>query len=382
MTVTQINFSTPLADASHYPPVRIKVSPVQPCSFFRFALQQPPALAQSQFFHSGRGALFFAAKTLAKAAKNVVLLPAYHCPALVEPFIAAGYQIRFYPLAADLSIVSDQLAALLSDDVTHCLVVRYFGNSLNTDEILAQLSARGIVTFDDCAHDLKTFLQQPLHASARICSLKKFIASADGGMLQLQRPVKAELKSQGLIGESRNLLGLMRQQILERLSNTQNSRLYPPIHSTAISANTVMANSQSCNSELRYLTPIHQRSGSYLASSWQLRCTNTTEIFARRQQHARFLQTQLQHSALGRLLWSELSADSAPYVVPFLLNDSAGFDMLRRRGLQVLRWEELAPGNCPVSASYRSRLIQLPCHQELTPEQLADIVQALQATAG
>lgn len=382
MTVTQINFSAPLADASHYPPVRIKVSPVQPWSFFRFALQQPSVLAQSQFFHSGRGALFFAAKTLAKAAKNVVLLPAYHCPALVEPFIAAGYQIRFYPLAADLSIAPEQLAALLSADVTHCLVVRYFGNSLNTDEILAQLSARGIVTFDDCAHDLKTFLQHPLKASARICSLKKFIASADGGLLQLQRPVKAELKSQGLIAESKNLLGLVRQQISERLSNSQNSRLYPPTHPTAISATTVMANSQSCNSELRYLTPIHQRSGSYLVSSWQLRCTNTTAIFARRQQHARFLQTQLQHSALGRLLWSELSADSAPYVVPFLLNDSASFDLLRRRGLQVLRWEELAASTCPVSASYRSRLIQLPCHQELTAAQLADIVQALQATAG
>jgi dTDP-4-amino-4,6-dideoxygalactose transaminase len=355
---------------------------MQPWSFFRLALQQQPVLAQSQFFHSGRGALYFAAKALATAACNVVLLPAYHCPALVEPFIAAGYQIRFYPLAADLSIEQEQLSALLSADVTHCLVVRYFGNSLNTEQILAQLSARGIITFDDCAHDLKTFLQHPLHASARICSLKKFIASADGGLLQLQQPVKAELESHGLLRESKNLLGLMRQQLSERLRDSQNSRLYPSTDQKAIAASPVMATSQSCNSGLRYLTPIHQRTGSYLASGWQLRWMDLAATFARRQQHAQFLQTQLQHSALGRLLWSELSADSAPYVVPFLLNDSAGFDLLRSRGLQVLRWEELAPGNCPVSASYRSRLIQLPCHQELTTEQLADIVQAMHATPG
>jgi len=383
MTVTQINFSAPLADASNYPPVRIRVSPMQPWSFSRLALQQQPVLAQSQFFHSGRGALYFAAKALATATDNVVLLPAYHCPALVEPFIAAGYQIRFYPLAADLSIEPVQLSELLTFDVTHCLVVRYFGNSLNTDQVLAQLSSRGIVTFDDCAHDLKTFLQHPLHASARICSLKKFIASADGGLLQLQKPVKAELESHGLWRESKNLLGLVRQQISERLSDSANSRLYPSTpHDAAISASTVMSTSQSGNSGLRYLTAIHQGTSSYFASGWQLRCTDTAATFACRQQHARFLHAELQKSPLGRLLWSELPADSALYVVPFLLDDSAGFDLLRRRGLQVLRWEELAPSTCQVSAIFRSRLIQLPCHQELTTEQLADIVHAMQATPG
>ncbi len=83
----------------------------------------------------------------------------------------------------------------------------------------------------------------------------------------------------------------------------------------------------------------------------------------------------LAYSPLGRLLWPQLPEHSAPYVVPFLLNDSSSFDLLRKRGLQVFRWEELAPTSCSVSLDYRNRLIQIPCHQDLTAADIQQIIQ-------
>ena len=97
-----------------------------------------------------------------------------------------------------------------------------------------------------------------------------------------------------------------------------------------------------------------------------------------RQQHARLLVAGLQSSSLGRLLWLDWPAQDAPYMVPFLLNEPAGFDLLRKRGVQVLRWEELAWSECNICQSYRARLIQLPCHQEMDPAELQQLISVMQ----
>ena len=105
MTVTTampVEFTEPLADSRDYPaaqfsmlardhrcvaagsarPAMENVGTVLPMAWARNAL----ALIGS--FALPKGA--------------TVLLPAYHCPALVEPFIWAGATIRFYPLNEQL----------------------------------------------------------------------------------------------------------------------------------------------------------------------------------------------------------------------------------------------------------------------------------------
>ena len=375
----RIEFSFPLANAQNYPPAILKVEPQQP--FYSLALFAHNSLQQLglQFFRSGRGALYFAALQLKKPGDNVILLPAYHCPALVEPFIAAGYQIEFYPLQADLTVDLANLKKLITVKTTHCLLVRYFGNAAEVNSQLAWLSAQGLVTFDDCAHDLQSFLQPALVADAAICSIKKFIASSDGGVMRLKAAQPARLNAVPLRLELKKLLKTMLSGWQQKSAEQQ--QLLPAVKietsaaASVAEAIAVHSKEQSNKNSFRYLRQIDKEQHCYRLTQWQFYHTDLNAVLARRQQNSQKLMAGLAYSPLGRLLWPQLPEHSGPYVVPFLLNDSSSFDLLRKRGLQVFRWEELAPTNCSVSLDYRNRLIQIPCHQDLTAADIQQIIQ-------
>lgn len=380
----RIEFSSPLANAKNYPSASLKVEPKQPLfSLALFASKQLKKLA-IQFFRSGRGALYFAAKQLKKPGDNVILLPAYHCPALVEPFIAAGYQLEFYPLQADLTVDLASLKQLITAKTTHCLLVRYFGREAEVSSQLTWLSAQGLITFDDCAHDLQSFLQPALVADAAICSVKKFIASSDGGALRLKSDHQARLNPVPLRLEIKNLL---RTVLASWQQKTATARaLLPVVADIAacdnrisvtpeVSADAKKAIQQPNKMVFRYLHTKDQEQCCYRLTQWLFYHTDLDKVLAMRQQHCRQLMAGLAQSPLGKLLWQQLPDNSAPYVLPFLLNDSSSFDLLRKTGLQIFRWEELAPTSCTISMDYRQRLIQIPCHQDLTTTDIAQIIQ-------
>jgi hypothetical protein len=376
----RIEFSSPLANAQNYPAALFKVEPQQPLFGLSLFARQHLQQLDLQFFRSGRGALYFAAEQLKKPGDNVILLPAYHCPALVEPFIAAGYQIEFYPLQADLTVDLAALQLLITPKTTHCLLVRYFGNAAQVSAQLAWLSEQGLITFDDCAHDLQSFLRPELIADATICSIKKFIASSDGGALRLKQTNVAALSAVPLQAELKNLLRTLLAGWQQHRVPQQ--RLLPMPAADAVPINERAANHpdsrplQADKPLFRYFQPKDKQQQCYWLTQWLFYHTDVQKLLQLRQQHCKQLMTGLAQSALGRLLWQEVPENCAPYVIPFLLNHSSSFDLLRKRGLQIYRWEELAPSNCDVSQDYRHRLIQIPCHQDLSAADIEQIIQA------
>ena len=54
------------------------------------------------------------------------------------------------------------------------------------------------------------------------------------------------------------------------------------------------------------------------------------------------------------------------------------FHLLKLLGLPVWRWDEMAVSECAVAAKYRLNLLHLPCHQELSAEQMDWMVQVVQ----
>lgn len=324
--------------------------------------------------------MYFAATQLKKSGDNLILLPAYHCPALVEPFIAAGYQIEFYPLQADLTVDLSTLKLLITPKTTHCLLVRYFGNAAQVSSQLAWLSEQGLITIDDCAHDLQSFLQPVLAADAAICSVKKFIASSDGGALRLKHDTAAALSAVPMLAELKNLLRTVLEGWHQHRAPQQRLLPIPVADVAPVIARTTDDNDsrlpQTDKPLFRYLQPKDQQQQCYRLTQWQFYHTDLYRILQCRQRHCRDLTAGLRKSTLGRLLWQEMPENCAPYVIPFLLDHSSSFDLLRKRGLQIYRWEELAPSNCAISQDYRHRLIQIPCHQSLSAADIDQIIRA------
>ena len=376
----RIEFSSPLANAQNYSAALFKVEPQQPSFSLGLSASQNLKELTLRFFRSGRGALYFAAEQLKKPGDNVILLPAYHCPALVEPFIAAGYQIEFYPLQADLTVDLSELKHLITPKTTHCLLVRYFGNPAQVSSQLALLSQQGLITFDDCAHDLQSFIRPELVADAAICSIKKFIASSDGGALRLKKASVAELSSVPLKTELKNLLRTILSGWRQHRA-TQQQLLPIPTTDVAPVKDRMIGNADSKLQQadkplFRYFQPKDKQQQCYRLTQWLFGHTDLHKVLNLRLQHCKQLMAGLSKSNLGHLLWQEVPENCAPYVIPFLLDNSSSFDMLRKRGLQIYRWEELAPTKCAISQDYRHRLIQIPCHQDLSAVDIVQIIQA------
>jgi dTDP-4-amino-4,6-dideoxygalactose transaminase len=91
-------------------------------------------------------------------------------------------------------------------------------------------------------------------------------------------------------------------------------------------------------------------------------------IESRRANFIRYLEN-LGDTPGGRALYCRLPEDVVPYVFPYLIeNPSSVFPELKRRRVPLLRWEHAETTECAVSASYSQSLLFIPCHQELTPE--------------
>jgi perosamine synthetase len=346
-----VQFSAPLMDAKHFPPSLIKAQPaftLAGSSLWRYRLP----VNNVSTFSRARYALAAAALHLKHSAQqNTVLLPAYHCPALVEPFIYAGYNILFYPQLADLSTDIATFSHLLTPQITHVVVVRYFGFSQNADELIQAAFAANTAVIEDNAHSMAHFWQtcatKPPAISASVSSIAKTLGTADGGVLYLP----------GYKADTQVAAGFTTELKALRSGNRPVNR--------------------SANAGLRYFRSAMQTADCLRASRWLMLRSNYAAISRQRRDNYQYLAQQLQHSSAGQVLYPMLTDHDVPYVLPFLLHDINGFTRLRQQKIQVLRWEELATTATGIASHYQQHLVQLPVHQALSKQQLQNIVKAL-----
>jgi hypothetical protein len=59
-------------------------------------------------------------------------------------------------------------------------------------------------------------------------------------------------------------------------------------------------------------------------------------------------------------------------MLPLLIDHpETHFFELKHLGVPIWRWDDMAVSDCAVATHYRLHLLHLPCHQELTAEQMA-----------
>ena len=365
-----VKFPVALESATSFPTPTILASPKSRLRFLTLKNQLSAYTEHCIFTKNGRGAIAIAGEALKRDGENIILIPAYHCPALVEPFIWLNYTVIFYPVLPDLSTDMGVLNALLIEErVTHCVVIRYFGFEQNINEVELMLKQHNISIIEDCAHAFFAFhnniLTEGSAADAQICSINKLLPSIDGGGLYIPKHSLPTLYPRSWLSEIKGILHTL--GISQRLLKFKK----PNTNSTRSKASSVDA------TKFRYFMPDEKHAASYRHTKWLAKYSRLNKIKQRRRDNFAYLISELKNCKAGKSLYTELKTNEVPYVLPFLLDDVEYFKALRMKGIQVLRWEEIAESSCSVSADYKERLVQLPCHHQMSKAEMNGLIQSI-----
>ena len=180
------------ADGADYPKAAVLLLPPASWSslFGRKHVSADSAFLQGgESFIQGRYVLAEVMRRAGVGLGKKVLLPAFHCRAIVEPVLYLGGQPCFYPVMANLRPDFSALSALLSKremPVAAMVLTHYFGFPNDVDEAERFCATHGIALIEDCAHALYGRAGERLLGtvgSYATASVWKFLPVRDGALL-------------------------------------------------------------------------------------------------------------------------------------------------------------------------------------------------------
>ncbi len=359
------------------------------------------ALPHKQYVTSARVAIALALQRLGVGAGDRVLVPAYHCLSMVEPIVFCGATPLFFPLTPRLEVPLDALRALDLAGVKAILVTHYFGFPQAMRSIVAFAQASGIPVIEDCAHavfgsaDGKPIGSWGDYAAV---SLMKFFPVYDGGCLASATHALDDLALQRPSGrfEAKALLNSIERGLLYRR--------FPGLQTAAKTTLSVKDAMWRGFKRLRsahgaepfsYHDPAASEGVNGLDPSWLDRRISFASqqlverlpvgrIIARRRRHYRRLGEALGDLPGARPLYDHLPDGVVPYIFPLWV-DRPGrvFARLKNDGVPLFRWERLWDEEAmridPLAARYATEIFQLPCHQEITDDELGWIIDRVRA---
>lgn len=322
-------------------------------------------------------------------AGTVVLIPAYHCRTMLDPALQLGAQVSLYPVLADLTPDLEALEAVLAREgqrAVALLATHFFGFQQDFSALIALCERFEVTVIEDCSHCLFPGSDSSNLGSVGrygVWSPYKFYPCEDGGLLQANRGAAmpaGRSRSQGLWLELRRAV----QRLLlpagqPRRLDVGKLRFELEVLMRRASAPGVEVLESNNAPSIEY-SPELEQNRSLALSRLIMRWADVPRI---RSQRRRRYEQWLQATAVlpsCRPLVPILPVDCVPYMFPMYIDrPEAHFMLLKQLGMPVWRWDNMARSNCPVSNDYRTHLLQLPCHQELSDREMAWMVAAVTA---
>ena len=135
---------------------KIPKQPVLSCASFHQQGDLPaPCVLDAgavQYVNRGSLALALALQHMKLASNDEVLIPAYHCIAMVEPVLWNGGKPRFYRIREDTSLDLSDLEARVNPSCRAMIAPHYFGFHQDMEAIRQFCDRHQLVLIEDCAH--------------------------------------------------------------------------------------------------------------------------------------------------------------------------------------------------------------------------------------
>jgi perosamine synthetase len=341
------------------------------------------ALADSpnaRFYSRGRYAMTDAYRLCGVGPDAMLLAPAYHCRTMLDPALRLGANVTLYPLNPDLSPNLQGLTACVTQhrgQIGALLVTHYFGFPQPLGPLLELCERHGIPLIEDCSHCL--FLpsnSSDLGRKGRYCisSPYKFFPMEDGGVLWANHgaPLPTQrTQSPGIAQELKAVARAFRHTLAPRTT---------PAAELLETATTALADAPAPRGSDRQVTstsPSHlyemgdEHYGNLASSRSALRHTKLQRLQAQRRAHYRSWAQCVAHLPHCQALYPELPDGCTPYMFPLRIDEpDSHFFALKRLGVPIWRWDDMAVSGCSVATDFRTHLLHLPCHQELTDDHL------------
>ncbi len=378
-----------------YPEPKVPAHPILSWGTLRGAFTRRPGVldvGERLDVMSGRMALAHALTQMEAGPGTKILLPAYHCTALVEPIVWCKATPVFYRTHPDLTPDLDDLARRVDPSTRALIVIHYFGFPQQLDALRAFADAHDLLLVEDCAHAFFGESEgRPLGSVGdyAIASWWKFFPMLEGGCLTSRRfPVgRIPLRGAGFGFEARSLVNSL-EHAGHRGRLRPLSWLLAGLFRLKDLVLSWRRRRQRPDPEQRTLVPtgspafdahwIDRRPSRF--SRFVARAAGHARIVRRRRANYLRLQQALRDQPGCSLVFEDLPAGVVPYVFPLLVDDPERvFPLLKRRGVPIIRfgeylWSGVDETTCAVAADYSRRLFQFPCHQELQERELGWIL--------
>ncbi len=326
-----------------------------------------------------------------------VLIPAYHCPAMVSPVIWMGAEPIFYPICSDTSVDVNVLNKYIRSDTRALVAVHYFGFIQDLRPLRSFCDKHNLILIEDCAHTFfGNFEGRAVGSSGdyAIASIMKFLPIYEGGCIASSSRSLAgiTMSSDGFFLQCKSALNSIemaceyarlpwfnylleiKQWIWDWLkSGAKKNRSSSPLVDSV--------------GELPAEGTIFDPSLLERKMSWSaiaiMKTMSVSRAYARRRANYITLLNALGNIAGGRPLFGRLPENVCPQVFPMLVDaPSEVFPVLKKMGVPIIRfgeyrWNGVDGAICPVSDKLSRHVFQFPCHQSLTKEELEWMIRSI-----
>lgn len=402
MDTTKDTRFTYLQNTNNYPTAKAPISPVISYSTFSGSSENSRlsigSLKFKRFVTSGRVATALALINENIGIGDEVLIPAYHCESMVAPVRHTGAETVFYSIQPDTMIDMSSINRLLTAKTRAIIVTHFFGFTQDVLAIRKFCDEHRLIMIEDCAHSFfgssggKTI---GYYADYAIASTMKFYPVFDGGILASNRHNldNIYLKKASLHLEVKALLTIIERAIsFNRLSYLGKAfglvakikdHAWSTIKSIFFKHRKAYSIGPSAAEGGFSFDPIWLTTEATRVSRYIINSTNDSEIIQKRRERYLRYSDALKNIKGCRLIHKQLGDFTTPVVVPVHFdNCSEIFKTLKLKGIPIWHFGEfldplVTPSTCQVSYEYSHNVIQFPCHQELTDEEITWIIKEI-----
>lgn len=386
-----------------YPKSHIPTQPVLSTSSFATGKRSSEVasvlgVGNVKFVTSGRVAIALAMKQMGIGPGDKVLVPAYHCASMVQPVVWAGATPVFYKICPDTSVDLDDVQSKIDGATKAVMATNYFGFPQDLARIRRFCDERNLYFLEDCAHSfLGEYHGKPLGSFGdyAIASAMKFYPVYEGGCLVSSRHDirQLHLTSAGFGFEVKAAFNTLEKSFsFGRMSALKTALSLPMWFKNFLWSQV----KKSTPSKAISLGPGASDGGFDFEPKWLMKRASlfsrfmintvpTAPIARKRRENYRMLQAALSDLPQFRPLFPELPDNVVPYVFPMVSADLPTlFPILKNAGLPIIRfaeflWEGVDANVCQSSIMLSTQCLQLPCHQDLQPEELEWMIEKFRA---